>query len=104
MPSVVEFLVGCIDTSDVGCLIRVCVPCHFDQIRSAPVVQRSALRTGRCWSWPSQMGKCSKDGSNRNRPVGVTSELLSHLALLLRACIIRDLRLEQRSFQEWTLS
>ncbi len=54
--------------SDVGCLIRVCVPCHFDQMRAAPVVQRSALRTGRCCCWPSQMGWCSKAGSNRDAP------------------------------------
>ena len=68
LPSVVKSDVGCLDTSDVGCLIRVCVPCHFDQMRAAPVVQRSALRTGRCCCWPSQMGKCSKAGSNRDAP------------------------------------
>jgi hypothetical protein len=44
------------------------VPCYFDQLRSAPVVQRSALRTGRCCCWHSQIGKCSKDGSNRDAP------------------------------------
>ncbi len=68
LPSVVKSDAGCLDTSDVGCLIHVCVPCHFDQMRAAPVVHRSALRTGRCCCWPSQMGKCSKAGSNRDAP------------------------------------